>query len=685
MASFIMRQIGASSVLIAIIAIALSATLCAGVNEWTSLGPEGGRVPRLVADPQAPSTVYAGTCGGVFKTADGGASWTAVNSGLSVPGCVGLLVIDPRNASTVYAGASCGIYKTTDAGASWSAINSGLNLPANCVVSLAISSSTPGTLYAGGNGVFKTTDAGSSWNEVDHSVLRTGNAIALLTLDAQNEDTIYAAGFLGLLKSSDGGASWNRADSGLPVTIDALAVDPRASGTLYAGRRDRIFKSTDGGISWRDASLGLRPAPPPSLGYGQVLTLSINPQTPAVIYALSSQHSNGSPDSFFLATSTDGGASWTTATDPILASNDLNAIALDSQQPGTLYIGTNQGVLKSTDGGGHWNTANSGLETTAIQQVVIDSQHGTIFAVNGTERLLHGTRVFKSTDYGMSWSPSDFGLPLYLGGLVAQPQDPRTLYILGAHSPYGTGLFKSEDAGESWSEIWTNTMPATGVGPLAINPQNPNVMYAGVTTCTGNCFARIVKSIDGGRTFTESQVSLKGSGCCSSIVNVAVDPQNTDIIYAGTADFDGSGSGLWKSTDAGLSWVNLYGGDIDAIAIDSRNSGTVYFSEDGSVYKSTDAGQTWMIAKSRAAGCCGPTPMLIDPQNSDILYYAGYDKGAGKRTIFKSTDAGASWTSVGPGLRGFVNSLAIDARNPATVYAGTSSGLFAITFDSQQK
>ncbi len=73
---------GKKAVLRAILAIALSGTLSAGRNQWTPVGPEGGFVSALTADPRSPSTVYAATCSGVFKTIDAGAIWTAMNSGL---------------------------------------------------------------------------------------------------------------------------------------------------------------------------------------------------------------------------------------------------------------------------------------------------------------------------------------------------------------------------------------------------------------------------------------------------------------------------------------------------------------------------------------------------------------------------------------------------------------------------
>jgi photosystem II stability/assembly factor-like uncharacterized protein len=109
-------------------------------------------------------TLYTGVfCGGVFKTTNGGANWTATNSGLS-NNCVQSLAVDPKNSANVYVGTNTGVFKSTDGGATWSASTYGL--PAVGGVSLLrIDPNTPAIIYAGmaGGGVFKSMDAGATW------------------------------------------------------------------------------------------------------------------------------------------------------------------------------------------------------------------------------------------------------------------------------------------------------------------------------------------------------------------------------------------------------------------------------------------------------------------------------------------------------------------------------------------
>lgn len=123
---------------------------------WVSNGPEGGSINLLVIDPMTPTTVYAGTFGGgVFKSTDGGDSWSVRNTGLTNTD-VSALVIDPMTPTTVYVGTGGdGVFKSTDEGATWKASNTGLTN--TWIISLAIDRATPTIVYAGtnGGGVFR--------------------------------------------------------------------------------------------------------------------------------------------------------------------------------------------------------------------------------------------------------------------------------------------------------------------------------------------------------------------------------------------------------------------------------------------------------------------------------------------------------------------------------------------------
>ena len=123
--------------------------------------PEDPDVNILVINPQSPQIVYAGIWGGgVYKSTNGGANWTEMNTGLGNT-YVDALAIDPENPEILYAGTTKGVYKSTNGGANWIAINSGL-LNLTRVTSLAIDYKTPDIIYLGSEnaGVSKSTDGG---------------------------------------------------------------------------------------------------------------------------------------------------------------------------------------------------------------------------------------------------------------------------------------------------------------------------------------------------------------------------------------------------------------------------------------------------------------------------------------------------------------------------------------------
>jgi photosystem II stability/assembly factor-like uncharacterized protein len=215
----------------------------------------------------------------------------------------------------------------------------------------------------------------------------------------------------------------------------------------------------------------------------------------------------------------------------------------------------------------------------------------------------------------------DVGVPVTISGLVADPQDSGTLHALAAQG--GGQLFQSQDAGGSWTEIWpggAKSIQAAQVGPLAIARGQPNVMYAAFTTCNGSCDSRIARSTDGGHTWTESQVALRGMGCCAVITAVAIDPQDPNVVYAGVGDDVGAEGDLFKSTDRGVSWVSLlpHPYAIDSILTDPSNPGTIYVIQEGSLTKSMDGGQTW-VALDLGPGRDTFGPLVMDPQDSATL------------------------------------------------------------------
>jgi len=322
-----------AAVLSVILSLAGGHPAQAGINVWTGNGPEGREVTALAIDPVTPSTLYAGTDGGVFKSTNGGATWEAANARLTDMD-VTVLAIDPTTPAILYAGTVDGVFKSTDSGATWGAANTGLGAEPS-VTALAIDATTPATLYVVTNEttLFRSTDGGGSWNALT-AVAR----LTALAIDRSTPGTLDAAfwGDFGefcsaaVYKSMDGGDSWDNLNACLGLPLHTLVVDPTAASTLYAAQTNGvIIKSTDAGNTWIPTGIGV-----PTTGRPAVL--AIDPTTPGTLYG--GTHGAG------VFKSADAGTTWH-ALNTGLIETDIAVLAIDPSRPNIVHAGTADGVF----------------------------------------------------------------------------------------------------------------------------------------------------------------------------------------------------------------------------------------------------------------------------------------------------------------------------------------------------
>jgi photosystem II stability/assembly factor-like uncharacterized protein len=321
---------------------------------WTSIGPAGAYLKVLAIDPWTPTTLYAGMVEddyhpqwGVYKSDDGGGTWNAVNTGMLDGFAIFALAIDPVTPSTLYAGlggydggpGGGGVFKSMNGGGTWSPVNTGLSQNIG-VLALAIDPITPLTLYAGtdAGGVFKSIDGGGTWSNANiglssDAVPSANLAIFSLAIDPVTTSTLYAGTYLGgVFKSIDRGGSWNAINTGLPteVVFSVLAIDPMNSSTLYAGKgtywggAGGVFKSVDGGGTWNDITSGL----PTDVS---IHAVTIDPWTTSTLYV------GSFGGGVFI--SRDGGNSWSDF-NAGLTDRLVHAIAVNPLTPTTVYAGT---------------------------------------------------------------------------------------------------------------------------------------------------------------------------------------------------------------------------------------------------------------------------------------------------------------------------------------------------------
>jgi photosystem II stability/assembly factor-like uncharacterized protein len=625
---------------------------------WQTNGPLGGSVYCLVPDPSHPSTLYAGTAAGVFKSNDGGASWQAASSGMPLFR-VQTIAIDPTTPSTLYAGTltpdgvdSVGIFKSTDGAASWIAINEGLIDPLTGVSpldvwSLAIDPKNPGTILAGSrfSEIFKSVDGGLTWQPKTFGGFQYLLETSAFQFDPTNSSRILAASNpLGLLVSTDDGEDWTVFGNN-SSTFFTIVADPTTPTTLYAGNTSGsgIFKST---AHWTTINKGLPTNQGATGALPLVLGFAVDPSHSNNLYA--GTYGNG------LYRSTDGGLNWSAASGA-MRSSYVAAIAVGPSS--TLLAGTLfSGVYRSADNAATWTSSEAGIDIAQVTTVLADpGSPGTVYASS-----FDG--VYKSADGGGTWLGVNNGLPIApVSALVSRSGSPRTLLA----ATLGSGVWKSTDGAATWTSS-AQGLTDTFIGSLVVDPSNSSTVYAG-TDHSDTSSQRVFKSTDGGATWTQTSLDAGQS----PITFLAVNPSNASQVIA----ISESSLGYFQSLDAGKTWTTITTssscGGVNTLFFGSGSSLSI--GGTGGLCRSSDGGKTWALTPIGSVSSI--ETFLFDPSSSSTIY-AGASPAVpgGTGGVFESTDGGQTWSALGSGLSdAAVVTLAIDPAR-GILHAGINGG-----------
>jgi photosystem II stability/assembly factor-like uncharacterized protein len=593
----------------AVLLAVLAQPAAAGVDRWTPIGPEGGEILSLAADPDAPGTVYAGTRGGgVWKSLDGGGSWAPTPDGLGD--------------ATIY--------------------------------SLAVSAGRvlAGTYYS----MFLLTEGAATWSQVGPFPY----GIKEFAVDPEHPERIWAAGDLGgMLLSEDGGEHWST-KLRLAGSFYAVAIAPTVPPTVYAAGSEGIFASTNVGATWRQIT--------PAFEFGPVFELAVEPTDFATLYA-------SSPYNGFWKT-TDAGAHWSFSID--FAPARLAAL------PGVL-LGADSDLSRSEDGGDTWEhvplpwwdifTLES--DRTALDAAWLSVRGGGRRGLRATEvrafsfdpfrpRTLYVAtlgpafpanppvaRLQASADGGASWSGT-----LTLLDIRSLAADPRRSGTLYAATPRGVSV--SHDRGVTWKRALREP---SGIDTVVVDPSRPGTIWAGGY--------RLWRSQDAGLTWTRVP-RPDGTFGTSSLRRIFLSPWHPETLYAIDFYLDGFAvpGSLWRSTDGGGTWQEVYSFDPVALAFDPATPGLLYLADQiEGILRSRDGGTTWEPVAS-SIGDYRPTTLLVDRLDPSILYAGTQGNG-----VWRSRDQGATWQPFSTGLIGpWITCLEAYARNPRRLVACTQGG-----------
>ncbi|MBK7407048.1 MAG: hypothetical protein IPJ40_02600 [Saprospirales bacterium] len=594
--------------------------------------PGVGRVNVVAFHPFDANTIYAGTpAGGLWKTTNQGGSWTPLTDNLPSIGVSGI-AIHPVNPNLIYiltgdgdgADTYClGVLRSTDGGLNWE--ETGLSFGTSNFVrgyKLAIHPNDPNILLAAtSQGIYRTTNAGNTWTNV-----QAGHFVDI-DFNTGNPAIQYATTKSVVYRSTNAGASWEYIPSvnGLPTgeTRVALAVSPANPDFVYvlAGPSDAngvfkgLYRSVDGGLHFSTQA-----TTPNVLGYpidgdddsdqsGYDLALAVDPDNAETVLTggVNVWRSENGGETLEIASHwyfkdlPQNGLQYTHADIHELVYNPVD---------GSLWCGSDGGIFASFDDGLTWEDRSSlgapGLSITQFYR--ISSFPGSPVIIggaqdNGSNRWAGGQEIihFDGAD-GMD--------------CMIHPTDSMIQY----HTRQNGSLRKSINGGQNHFGIKPGNTNGYWVTPLAMDPNDPEIIYAGYTDT-------VYRSTNGGMDWTGFVPEL-GAGQYRSI---HIAPANTDVIYAATNDQ------IFVSQDVGATWTDITAGitpgTITMITTDRDNAAEVWVTQGGympnnKVFYSSDAGATW----SNATGNLPNLPVnciIYDPFETagDNAVYIGMDVG----------------------------------------------------------
>lgn len=624
-----------------------------------SLGPApqmgtnyAGRLSSIICSPTDKKRCFVGAAdGGVWRTLDGGASWTPLTDDMPTT-AIGSLAFDPTDETIIYAGTGesnyanhsrygLGLYKSTDGGDTWAQLGES-TFAGRCISRIVVDRTNPQTVYV--------------------AVTRAGGFPELAAAKGHPQ----ATGPLGVWRSDDGGVSWTQLAGGLPGHLSAtdLVMDPSDSSVLYAaiGRifgdvDNGIYKTTDGGATWTKLLSGL----PANWNNQGRIALAIAPTMPSRIYALITKKSNASGGNAGTRggyRSDDGGATWT-----LLGSLDIQAtygwylcvVSVKPDDPDTVIFG-GLSLVRSTNAGSSFTT--------------ITPPHVDIHAItwDAAGRLVVGDDggFHRSPSVGDTWVSRNTGLSTFqfYAGLSTDPTNDERMF--GGAQDNGTN--RRTAAGQSWSNVlggdggWTQTDQ--------IDPSRVFAEFQG----TGNLY----RSTNGGNSFSLSRTGINTADRNCFMPPYVIDPIDpSHMLYATHRVYESTNGGSnWTAISSDLTDGN--GAAIRALAIAPSDPNVVYAAtNDDKVLVSFDGGATFQTIMTGHTGWPRVTrEITVDPTDAQTMYLAGASFGATQ--IQRTRDAGQTWEpldSTFPDVP--VNVIAVDTRaNVDVLYVGADDGLY---------
>ncbi|HSR50307.1 MAG TPA: glycosyl hydrolase [Acidobacteriota bacterium] len=692
---------------------------------WRNIGPGlmSGRIADIAVHPRDASTWYVAVgSGGVWKTANRGASWQPVFDGQSSYS-IGCVTIDPNqpdviwvgtgeNVSGRHVGYGNGVYKSLDGGASWT--NMGLESSEHIGKILVdprdsnvVYVAAEGPLWSSGGerGLYKSTDGGATWTP--SLVISEATGATDLEFDPSNPDVLYAAVYQrrrtvwahlaggpesGIYKSTDAGANWRRLDNGLPsgdMGKIGLAVSPLRHQVVYAtieASEDEagFYRSEDGGESWEKRN--------------SYISGGTGPHYYQEIYASPHAFDRVYQMDVWIRVTHDGGRTFEELGETSKHS-DSHAMAF-TDDPDYLLAGCDGGLYESYDHAASWKFV-SNLPVTQIYKMALDNDEPFYNVIAGTQD--------NGTIYGPSRTTRQHGIlnrdwwvPFGADGYATQidPEDPDILYL-----EWQNGHLLRYDR-QTREPVDIQPQPGPGDAPerwnwdapVLISPHSHTRLYYGSQRLwrsddRGDSWSAVSQDLSRGQNRYELPMgeavpgmsALYDNGAMSwygNITSISESPLQEGLIYVGTDD------GLVQITeDGGRNWLRVDLPDVPDLAFVNditaslHDADTVFAVFDNHktgdfnpyLVKSGDRGRTWTSINGNLPEGQILWGIVQDHVDPDLLF------AAAEFGIYFTLDGGSSWIKLSGNAPTIAfRDLEIQRRENDLVGASFGRGFFVL-------
>ena len=656
--------------------------------EWRCIGPHrGGRCVAVAGNVSDPMTFYHGACaGGVWKTNDGGTTWRNVSDGFFDTAAVGAIAVSESDPNIIYAGMGeatirgnvshgDGVYKSTDSGKTWR--NMGL-AETRHIGKIRIHPKNPDIVYVAAfghawgpnpeRGVYRSTDGGETWELVLHKSDRAGSHD--IAMDQNNPRVLYAAIWQaqryphqlisggedsGLWKTTDGGDTWTELTRkpGLPGgVLGKIGIACAATGdrvwAIVEAEEGGLFRTNDGGEQWERVS----DVPFLRTRAWYYCHLIADPQDAETIWGLD----------YAVWKSTDGGRNFTQYPSQ---HGDEHALWINPHDTRIMIKGDDGGACVTYTGGASWSTLYN-QPTAQLYHATTDDRFP--YRVYGSQQDNTAISVPSMSVEGAiherDWFEPGGGESGYIG---VKHDDPD---LVVASGPIGPRAFNdrmhlyNHRTGQRrnitvWPELYGWALGAVDLKyrfqwtfPIFFSRHDPNTLYV-----AGN---RVFRSTDLGTTW---------------------EPISPDLTRNDPSRLQSSGGPITRDNTGAEVYCTVF-----ALVESPQKAGVFWAgSDDGLVHRSEDNGKTWTnitppdLPEWALISILEPSPH--DP-NTAYVAATRYKSDDTKPYLYKTTDAGKTWTKITNGIPNgdFTRVIREDPEQRGLLYTGTETGIY-VSFD----